>query len=608
MYPNTRFEIIDESHIPKIETTEDYRPLFLYAITSDKGPEGLQKIRKDFSKIYGEVSFTRHGQPLLQADSTINAGGEILVKRVVAPDSTLANIVVVGKVKAGEQTQKKDSIGRLIYLLNGVETAYSAEDTVPPEATPVMIDTVDVLYEAQTVENVTSLSGIDLAVSNLPTEDENGYSAFPLFTIYDNGRGLSNKKFRISPDYDGSKTIDFLRYKLTVMENNSVLEEMLFSIDPERVYLNLAFGLDAVVNNNSLQIKSKMYDDNIHAFSDAIKTNSGEDLLYEDILFGRKRTSESIQSINIDENSVNLTNVFGVSLSSGSNGAFGEAPAKSESYSTELAKFFGGDLDDSIYDLVQYPIEVIIDANYTSEVKRKIEEFVTFREDIFYFQDMGMIDTIDQMKHIIAEGANNKFTGYYNIYYDIINPHTKKQVTVTCGYGLSKVLPNHLKYGRNRPVSGILNESILKDAIPGTVNFTPKVTPVANQKQDLDNIRCNYANWIDDQLVLQTQYTSQPEYTQLSFISNMLAIQQIIRAVRNRCPATRYSFIDGEDLETYQKDVQSVLNRYSDQFRELTFEYIQDDIMVQNKIFHAAIKVKFRDYVQAEYFKLYAIN
>ena len=607
MYPHTGFELIDESYIPSLPTEVTYRPLFMCAFTSDKGPEQLQVIEADFIKKFGEVSFSRHGQTLLQADRIINAGGKILAKRIVAPDATLANIVILAKVKK-TLVQKTNAAGELLFEKDGVE---STDNT----GTPVMKNAVEVKYVAQTLSNVKNAGQIDVNVNTLysTNPDTNGYATYPLFSIYDNGRGKSNKKFRISPDYEGSKNITFLRYQVDVLENTTTLESLLFGFDPERVYFGKAFNMNTVISNSSLQVKATQYDDYAKEFAKYLTDNAElpaqvTSIINEDILFGARRTSHKIDTIVINPASVNLSTPFGISLESGTNGAFGDAPINAATYEDEMTKFFDGTLDDNIYDLVKYPIEAIIDANYPEKIKRAIEAFVSFRQDCQYFRDMGMVSTVDEMKNLLYISTKNKFCSDYHLSYDVIDPYTRKQIRVTCGYTLAKILVNHFKLGRNRPLAGVLNDAVLEDAIEGTVNYIPKVTPKANQKQELDDMRVCYAAYLDNRLVLETQYTSQENYTQLSFTNNMLAIQEVIRAVRQRCPYTRYSFIDGEDLETYKNDVQAVLNKYTTNFKSLEFEYIQDDIMVQNKIFYAAIRVTFRDYVQAELFKIHAVN
>lgn len=614
MYPHTRFDILDQSFIDPIRFVKEKRPLFMCAMASSKGEEGLVKLDSGFERRYGKLDFNKYGQAQLQASTLIDSKAEILVKRIVAADSTLANITLVAKVKAGAPTQKKSNTGKFIFLLDGVETEY---DTVlegnDALATPVMLDTAEVVYEMLSVSGEGDKGAISREAKLLRAQDA-GYEVYPLFTIFDNGRGVSNKRLRITPDYSGSRNINFSRYKLSIIENNTIIEEMVLSINPDIIYLNKTYSLEDIVNNNSLQVKAKMYDDSIKDFIKDVESKAGlENLIEEDILFGINKSGVRIQSIKIDPSSVNLTDVFGINLPNGTDGAFADGvftadgKAKPE-YESQLIDFFSGEYDDSIYDHLLYPIEAIIDANYPLPVKKAIENFVDFREDIMFFGDLGLVYTMEELKYGMYIANKSRNCTYNGTSYDIYHPEMKKQITVTIGYGLSRILPTHFKFGRNRPIAGSINDAILREAIPGTVNFVPKVTPKVNQKEELDDIRCNYANYIDGALILQTQYTSQRDFTQLSFVNNMLAMQEVIRAVRNRAPATRYSFIEGEDLETYKGDVQTVLNGYSDNFKELTFVYIEDETMVQNKIFHAAIKVKYRDYVQAEFFKIYSIN
>ena len=99
----------------------------------------------------------------------------------------------------------------------------------------------------------------------------------------------------------------------------------------------------------------------------------------------------------------------------------------------------------------------------------------------------------------------------------------------------------------------------------------------------------------------------QEEYTQLSYINNILAIQDVIHDVRNRCPAFRYQFITNDDLETYRSNVESIISQHADKFATLEFIYTQDDVMAQNKIFQASIKCTFKNFVQTEIFNIYAL-
>lgn len=602
MYPHTRFDIIDQSHIPKIETPEPYLPLFMCGFTSDKGPEDFKVIDKNFEKIYGPLSFIKHGQPQLQAARILQNGGKIMAKRVVASDSTLANIVIVAKTKV-TQIQKKDKDGNLLYLDgNGEET------TEDDNTTPIMIDQITLKYEVVSIANAKSIAEVNTGVGLIESEDEDGFTTFPLFIITDNGRGKSNKKIRIYPNYEASKPANFLRYQIEIIENNSVIESSSFSLDPELIYLDVSFSLETIIKNKSEQIKCKVFNDNTFNFNKEIAEVTGiENMLLNDVFAGRMLSGEIVENLLIDDDSANLTITYGIPLENGGNGSFGDMPFDAESYENEMVKVFDGTYDE-IYDQLRYPVEIILDANYPSDVKEAIENLCTFREDIFFIGDMGTdLTVMEQFKNVLYNTTRSKFCSYSGLWYDAINPITRKHMSVTYCYSMAKLLPDHLLNGRNRPLAGILHNIILDDAIEGTVNFTPKVTPSLNQKQEMCDMRINYASWINNRLVMETQYTTQKPHTQLSYINNVLAIQEVIRAVRNRCPATRYSFIDGNDLEIYKNDVQSVLNKYIDNFDELTFVYIEDEVMVLNKIFYAAISVKCRNYVQAEHFKLYVI-
>ena len=113
MYPGVIIEFDDQSTINKLPISEKrVMPLFCTVFTSDKGTEDWYRVSgKDFFNLYGEnISFARHGQPLLQAAMTINAGGELICKRLVADDAKLANIGIVATITESEE-QAKNAAG-----------------------------------------------------------------------------------------------------------------------------------------------------------------------------------------------------------------------------------------------------------------------------------------------------------------------------------------------------------------------------------------------------------------------------------------------------------------------------------------------------------------
>jgi hypothetical protein len=108
---------------------------------------------------------------------------------------------------------------------------------------------------------------------------------------------------------------------------------------------------------------------------------------------------------------------------------------------------------------------------------------------------------------------------------------------------------------------------------------------------------------------MNSEYTSQTELTQLSWINNVLGTQEIIKAIRVLCPKIRYSFLDGDDLVQYRKDIQTmVIDKYADRFKECWIEYANDPTYDSNKIIYAVIYIKYRNFVQTEIFKITALQ
>ena len=88
---------------------------------------------------------------------------------------------------------------------------------------------------------------------------------FPLYLITDNGRGKSNKKFRISPDYKSSKYKSYMKYELSVIEDNTIIERKKFLLDPDYIENNENKSLEHVCKQ-SYQIRAKLFEDNFILF------------------------------------------------------------------------------------------------------------------------------------------------------------------------------------------------------------------------------------------------------------------------------------------------------------------------------------------------------
>lgn len=267
-----------------------------------------------------------------------------------------------------------------------------------------------------------------------------------------------------------------------------------------------------------------------------------------------------------------------------------------------------------IYDLDRYKVDFICDCGYPINVKRAITDLVEYRGDMVFIADLGG-EKLSNTSDITSKAANifdsdheSKFVAIYHNVFDIYDPYSGKQITVTMPLLLASRLVTHIANGAGRPFAGILHDVTFPEIIKNSVNYIPRTTPDEDQKQKLIDANVNYLAIYNNLYVMDTMYVNQSNYTQLSYLSNIMGVQQIIKKIRDKCPATRYTFLDGNDLEKYIDDAMSVVNNYNSFFKSISINYMADESYESNNIFYAVLKVQFRNFVQEEYFKIIALS
>ena len=614
MRPDTIFEYIDQSNITKTTETLVTAPYYLCCSSAERGPEDIREVvGTDFYNLYGNhISFVKHGQPLVQAAHIIDNGGRLIFKRLVADDAALANLTVIATVTKKE-VEKTNAAGKPLYIDPSTNQESETDGGGWAKATK---NVASIKYGVVTVPSMKTITDV---VAHVQLQYKEETDVFPLFTVTDNGRGKSTKRFNIQPDYQLSKQNSFEFYTFNVIADAETNAEYTrFSIDPNIIYLKTSMSLTES-SKELTQLDAYQYEEGSNKFIKAVSEATGvdEDTLKSiDILFGCDRAGKALDYISVDltksddeaENGYDLADATGMMIMSGDNGEFGDKPFGTSAWTKQAVKFFSGEFDDSVFNPNQVNIDAVFDANYPSEVKKAILELAEFRQDFFYFRDFGLDKyTYDQFKMAAKEFDHSKFAASYITTYDVLDPYSRKQINVTLMYSLAVKMINHFNLRRNAPCAGIQYGFAFDEAIKGTVNFCPKFTPKVDQKTELMDLGLNYCGYINNQLVLETTNTSQDPYSQLSYINNILAVQQIIHRVREVCPINRYTFITSDDLETYKKAVNNAIMQYKENFDTLEFVYVADPIMKANKIFNASIKVSFKDFVQTEIFKIYAL-
>lgn len=534
------------------------------------------------------------------------------------------------------------------------------DDLYDPEAAGGSDESNQYIYDKSNLpSSKSSLSKADLldATGDILDSDTDtsiqGYTSinhYILFTVCDNGRGVSNKTFRIFRDSSRSAPVLYTKYFIEISENGTVLESIPFTMNPNIIETNRSASLEDSIFRNSSQIKIKFYDEEFEGFTNYVSELLGmtdNEYSYVDCLFGKDNRGETYESkgsilgastgtdgrLRNDGNSLqvlldplNISSITGIPLESGTNGDLGDSPYSlatneltKEAYSDYFENAFAEEKDDNdvIRDIDNVRIDAVFDANYPLEVKRAIENFVSFRQDCVFFRDYGLdIYSLEDINAYEAENdiLRNRFCSSYISVYDIYDPYTKKHITITMTYHLAGLFVKHFINGRNRPFCGQKYSVVIptEDYIPGSLRFSPKtLSGGKDEKEILDTKRLNYCKFYDGSiLTVASEYTSQIQYTQLSFVNNVLAVQEVIKAIRSVCPKIRYSFIDAgsDDFTRYKDDIDElIISKYANRFKSCEIEYMTDDVYTLNKIIYAVIRVRFRDFVQTEYFKITAL-
>lgn len=499
---------------------------------------------------------------------------------------------------------------------------------------------------------------------------------FPLFTIFESGRGVSDKYFSIEPNYSLAKSNGKMIYTLKVIDGSTsaTVESWTMSIDANGTSSTLKkTDIQTVVSGNSYLIDATCYYSAWDELSDALadfgapsSVFSSYDIMNKKLLSGKALTRVEFTSPTTGQSYVLATprtasNPTGYAASAFDydytvpeyldNGAYGDLVSladNTDEFYDAMHEALTGVFSKDIYNFDLYAWDCIFDANYDSaQVKLDLQNIAAYRNDCVAFMDMGTkVSSLQQCKDMMAwdgtiAGKSELETdpAYYylkhnavwvtDLFYDMKNPFDGRQITVTGTLGASLRMVNHYINGYNRPFAGKMYQIEFPEAIEGTVNYIPKIYPnttftpeelentypsdaacITNEKQEMNDIKVNYATYLNGVLTMETLFTTYDKDSELSYVNNVMTVQVIMKKIREKLPAiTRYGFMDSDSLAQYKTDVQDkVIDQYAHDFASISFKYIEDAEYAKNKIFYGALEVKFKPFSQSEIIKVTVLN
>lgn len=658
-YPRSRFEIIDQTADREIAVTavNEPIPLAMAAFTSDKGPENWRVITSfdELTSNYGAISYARHGQPQLTVAEVLRAGGVVLGKRIVANDATLANVTIYARVV------KVSDVSYVYYYAKSETNAKTFRDAYKNHEYMESADFINGVSSSESNGSVVefplfTITAIGRGASNI------SFTILPMYNASKN-----------SPDYI------CYRVQLYENQEPIDRENITITLNPNISINGVSYAMNPKINIASSQVRVKHYENAIKTFVTTLKATAKTstvvadakdmsimDIINSDIINGKDRTgtitlggvvtktgvkttTDSETGTVTDNWTSNLPNDIknsivnfesGINLLNGTYGALTESPMNNADtiYADLLLNVFGKktvntsiqdidinsdtlsdfpQFDTVIYDLDRYKVDFICDCGYNFNVKNAIIDLVEYRGDMVFLADLGIgLTNISEIISSANRIKKSKFVSIYHNSFDIYNPYSSKQITVTMPLLLAPKMVTHIANGAGRPFAGMLNDITFPDIIEESINFTPRELPVVNpnsgaiynQKQALVDANVNYLNYYDGLATMDTMYVNVDAYTQMSYLSNIMGIQAIIKEIRTKCPRTRYTFMDGTDLEEYIDDATAIINEYNSLFKSISIKYMADEYYESNNIFYAVLNVQFRNFIQEEYFRIIAIS
>lgn len=588
LHPHVETKIYDNSAV--VEYASGAGTALFMPFIGTKGKDNVIDTYSNlgvFLKEFGNPNFKKHGQAIYQAINWLNGGGILYGMRLAAPDATYSvSILNVGtKVKADCPIYKKNADGTFNLDVNGDKQLLDVPETEKGVEVKVSIDTLT---------NVTSLDVVKAALESYAAQDGDGFDNHPIMAVVSAGRGKygNNLSFRIAPNNSLDDTYNFRLYDYSIMETNSngsleiVDDSITTSLFPEALSVgNSSLFIDAMAkkyhDNVNLVFSESVYesllDDLAAAVDDAGTTPDPVKNTNEiDFLFGiNKLTGEEYEHVLLTVDSVNLNTLQGVKLESGSDGAFDIAnqvptsdtdPTPIDNTPALIAaakekmyvQAYLGSVDGGVQNKKKFPIDVVLDANFSTAIKEAMTTLVQNRYDIHAFIDCGITASAADA---LSFRANEYQTSDYNasLYahdFMVYDPYISQEIPVTISYLLAQKIPTHDRmHGVHYPIAGPFR---------GILSGFKSISWVPNEleREDLYKQRINYIEQDKKSTRIMAQNTTQLRTSALTATNNVRVLKKIVRAAETIAEDYYFEFASTSTLSNFSTNLNRVLSEW----------------------------------------------
>jgi len=280
-------------------------------------------------------------------------------------------------------------------------------------------------------------------------------------------------------------------------------------------------------------------------------------------------------------------------LGNGSNGSF-----NSNTEELLLAAAYNGETVTNILDVKQYPIDMVLDANYVPSVKTAIANFITQRGDCLGILDCNfqanVAQTVDQRSSNSGLQVSDFRLAIFGQDFIIRDTYNGQDIKVTTPYFLAKKIPQidilrGIQYPFVGPVDGVISGF-------EKINFIPNEP----EKETLYTSQINYVEKDPKRYNFGSQLTSQVQNSALSDINNVRALLRMKREVEALMNEKRFSFNDQITLDAANYDLNQYLQKWKSNrtCQSISGTVYRSDYDRQQKIARVKIELVFTGIIE----------
>lgn len=584
LHPSTSSTITDRSFT--FATAQGLTNAF-FAFFSDQGEDNVLRnvtSPEEYDYYYGAPNYRVGGQQQLNIKRWLRSSGGAFCMRLTADDATFA--VSVPDFKTKIETTMVDGVE--------VKTLKVKPSELTLQLPAITADSIENEIKAIIADDATRI-------------DANGFKSNPLFFVKPRGRGnfYNKRAYRVTPMDSLDDTYGFRTFTFEFLERQdngavlSVSSPYNVSIDPDSISINNeSMALSDIVekydNQHDVVFIEEVYDD----LADELGVNpalidwiSGSPRIVNGTEVDPFTDSQFdvVEWVLDEADSVNFTSA--VYLKNGSNGDTSLATKKSL-----LVKAYNGEIDPSITDKRQVELDVVLDANFDSDVKNAIGNFVDNRGDCIAILDTGLTgnfqQAIDYRRNTIS--MNSRSVAIFTQDMVVYDEYSGKNIKVTPTYFIADKLPrNDDDFGIHVPFVGPR-----RGAISGFKSIS--WLPTEPQKEQLYKAQVNYIEQDTRQTKFATQLTAQVNMSALSNLSMVRSLYRIVREAEKIVEDYPYEFNDADTHADMQSTLNSNLQKWvSNRALEyITFSVYASDYDKQQKVVRVRIDLKFNGIIE----------